>query len=136
MFIPKRIPSELTDHILPFNWDARLVWQQAAKVDQRLLAEFEYLLDLPLWSSQPKMGMLFDIAPRTVMAFPERAPHQTQRIHEARIEFPVDLIRYRGREWVLDGVHRIAKLSLMGADTIRVRVHDETIIPRITAQNG
>jgi len=132
----KRIPPELTDHILPFNWDVHLVWQQEADVTQRNLTEFEHLFDLPLWSSRPNMGMLFDIAPRTVMEFPERAPHQTQRIHEVRIEFPIDLIRYQGREWVLDGVHRIARLSLMGMDTIRVRVHDETVIPRIMGQNG
>lgn len=130
----KPIPPELANHILPFNWDVRLVWQQEAEVSQRLLLEFEYLLDLPLWSSRPKMGMLFDIAPRTVMAFPEKAPHQTQRIHEARIDFPIDLLRYQGREWVLDGVHRIARLSLMGVDTIRVRIHDEAAIPRITVK--
>ena len=131
----KRIPPELADHILPFNWDVRLVWRQEAEVTLRLLAEFEYLLDLPLWSSRPNMGMLFDIAPRTVMTFPERVPHQTQRIHEARIEFPIDLIRYQGREWVLDGVHRIARLSLMGVDTMKVRVHEETALPRIITES-
>jgi hypothetical protein len=130
----KRVPTELVEHILPFNWDVRRVWEQEAAISRRPLADFEYLLDLPLWSSQPKQGLLFDVAPRVVMDFPEKSPHQTQRLHEARIEFPIDLLHHQGREWVLDGVHRIAKLSLMGVDTVSVRVHDETAIPRIIVQ--
>ncbi len=127
----KHVPAELTEHILPFNWDVRRLWELEAAVTQRPLVNFEYLLNLPLWSSRPNQGMLFDISPRVVMDFPEKSPHQTQRIHSARIDFPIDLLQYQGREWVLDGVHRIAKLSMIGEVVVNIRIHDETVIPKI-----
>jgi hypothetical protein len=132
----KRVPSEIEEHILPFNWDVRRVWELDAAIVLRTLESFDYLLDLPLWSSRPKCGMLFDIAPREVLASPGISPHQTQRIHDSRIEFPIDLLRYQGRDWVLDGVHRLAKLIAIGEKTVRVRVHDETVIPRIKNEDA
>ncbi|MBK1884650.1 hypothetical protein JIN85_19700 [Luteolibacter pohnpeiensis] len=132
----KYVPPELSEHILPFNWDVRRVWEQASVITQRPIADFDYLLDLPLWSSLPKQGMLFDISPREVMAYPERAPHQTLRIQNACIDFPIDLLHYQGSEWVLDGVHRIAKLWMKHEDTLNVRVHGEEIIPRIRIEEA
>jgi hypothetical protein len=128
----KNIPATLTGHILPFNWDVRRVWAQKAKVCVLPLADFDGLLDLPLWSSVPNRGMLFDLLPREVVAVPQKAPHQYRRILAANTEFPIDLLSYRGRRWILDGVHRLAKLSLIGVEVVSVRCHPEAIIPQIT----
>jgi len=129
----KVLPPILADHILPFDWDVRLVWVQEAEVSRWLIADLAYLLDLPLWSSVPGQGMLFDISPREVLASPDRSPHQHLRIAQADLAFPIDLLRYRERHWILDGVHRLAKLALLGEDFVSVRVHAEAIIPRILA---
>ncbi len=130
----KIIPDILADHILPFDWDVHLVWEEAAEVFPRPLTDFDYLLDLPLWSSVPNRGMLFDISPREVIAFPQRSPHQYQRVLKANIIFPIDLVHYQEREWILDGVHRLANLYLMGTDFVSVRLHSNAIIPQITAR--
>ena len=124
----KVIPDILVDHILPFHWDVAKVWEQEAEVVALPFADLNYLLDLPLWSSVPDRGLLFDISPREVIASPQRSPHQHRRILEADIGFPIDLICYQGRRWILDGVHRLARLSLMETDLVRVRLHEETII--------
>lgn len=129
----KIVPKEIADHILPFNWDVRLVWRQEAAVLQRPLLDFDYLLNLRLWSSVPNRGMLFDISPREVIASPHRAPHQERRMLTADIRFPIDFLHYKERLWILDGVHRLARLSQMGADVVSIRVHSEATIPRITA---
>ena len=130
----KVIPAILADHILAFNWDVRRVWEQKAEASVLPLMDFDYLLNLPLWSSVPNQGMLFDISPREVIASPQRSPHQYRRILDADIKFPIDLISYRGRKWILDGVHRLAKLSLMGKTVVSIRLHDEAIISEIIAQ--
>jgi hypothetical protein len=128
----KSLPDILTNHILPFDWDVRLVWQESVEVVIRPLVDFAYLLDLPLWSSVPNQGMLFDISPRKVIDHPQRSPHQYERIQKADTDFPIDLLRYQEREWILDGVHRLAKLFIIGAESARVRVHSDGIISRIT----
>jgi hypothetical protein len=130
----KAIPAHLAEHVLPFNWDVRRVWEQTAEASVLPRVDFDYLLNLSLWSSVPSRGMLFDISPREVIAFPQKSPHQYRRILEAKIEFPIDLLSYRGRQWILDGVHRLAKLALIGGEVVSVRCHPETIISKITTQ--
>jgi hypothetical protein len=127
----KVLPDILADHILPFDWDVRRVWTQEAVVSRWPIADLAYLLDLPLWSSVPGRGMLFDISPREVLASLERSPHQHLRVLQADVAFPIDLLRYQERHWILDGVHRLAKLALVGEHFVNVRIHSEAIIPRI-----
>jgi hypothetical protein len=71
----KYVPSVLAEHILPFNWDVRKLWNLEAEISLQPRSDFDYLLDLPLWSSVPDQGMLFDISPREVIVCPERSPH-------------------------------------------------------------
>ncbi|CAH1073392.1 hypothetical protein NTG1052_20075 [Candidatus Nitrotoga sp. 1052] len=58
--MPKVIPEVLKEHILPFNWDVCKVWAVDTDTVQVSCSEFAYLLDLPLWSSVPCRGLLFD----------------------------------------------------------------------------
>jgi hypothetical protein len=127
----KVLPDILAGHILPFDWDVRRVWTQEAEVSRWPVADLAYLLDLPLWSSVPGRGMLFDISPREVLSSPGRSPHQHLRVLQSDVAFPIDLLRHQERHWILDGVHRLAKLALMGDEFVSVRVHSEAIIPRI-----
>jgi hypothetical protein len=127
----KSIPPELVSHILPFNWNVRNVWSLPTPAQQIKRSELDYLLDLKLWSSVPKAGMLFDISPRSVIANPAHFPHQYQRVQRADISFPIDMMDYRGQRWILDGVHRLAKLYLMHSEWVALRLHSEAIIDEI-----
>jgi hypothetical protein len=75
--------------------------------------------------------MLFDISPREVIICPERSLYQYHRIEQADISFPVDLLIYQERQWILDGVHRLTKIFQLGAEFVPVRLHLETVIPHI-----
>ena len=127
----KSIPPELVSHILPFNWDVRNVWSLPTPAQQIKRSELDYLLDLKLWSSVPKAGMLFDISPRSIIADPASCPHQYQRLQQADISFPIDMLYYQGRSCILDGVHRLAKLHLMHSEWVALRLHSEAIIDAI-----
>ena len=130
--MPKYVPPALTDHLLPFNWDVRKVWGLVAPVSEIAISEFSYLLELPLWSSVPNQGMLFDISPAEVICDPSASPYQTQRLADADTRFPIDLLLLNDRRWVLDGVHRIAKLSTLNVPCVHVRVHTASIITLIS----
>ena len=118
-------------HILPFNWDVTKVWSLPATINQAPIQDFTYLLELPLWSSAHGQGMLFDTRPMDVLNHPERFPHQTQRIQQAETGHPIEMIMYQNRKWILDGVHRIAKLYGQEATQVAVRTHTEDIVPLI-----
>ncbi|RYD23082.1 MAG: hypothetical protein EOP88_05605 [Verrucomicrobiaceae bacterium] len=128
---PKIVPPHLSDHILPFQWDVREVWKLPGEVMLRPRADYDYLLDLPLWSSVPEQGMLFDISPREVILDAEQSPFQTERVRMADMRYPIDFVETDGRLWILDGVHRLARHYQMGTVFIRVRCHPGSVIPRI-----
>ena len=130
--MPKIVPEILRDHILPFDWDVRKVWALEAEIRHIRPADFAYLLELPLWSSVPNQGLLFDISPIAVIRNPASSIYQTQRLHQVDIAYPIDILRFQGRPWVLDGVHRIAKHFILNTSSLPARFHDENIIPAIS----
>lgn len=127
----KRIPDSLKPHILPFNWDVRQVWALATPAVRVVRCQYDYLLDLPLWSSVQGCGMLFDISPMAVIRDPAASPYQTGRIAQTDICHPLDFLLYGGHSWILDGVHRLAKHHILGSETIMARFHPPTQIPII-----
>jgi hypothetical protein len=127
----KIIPPNLKNYILPFDWDVRKVWALPTQVTSQKTLDFEYLLDLPLWSSIKGCGMLFDLSPNEVIQNPLISPYQAERLSAADISFPLDFLLHQGRTWVLDGVHRLAKHKLIGNLVVEVRFHDESSISEI-----
>ncbi len=132
----KNIPPELSGYILPFDWDVKKVWEQKAPVENLPLEEFEFMLDLPFWSSRPNSGMLFDVTPGQVMAELDMYPHQKKRIQNADTGFPVDFIHDGGVQYILDGLHRIARLKMSGETRLRLRRHGMSIRARIEADQS
>lgn len=129
--MPKIVPDILKDHILPFDWDVRKVWGLKADVVQVSTFEFAYLLELPLWSSVPKQGLLFDTCPIDVIRDPEVSHYQAQRLQQTDLQYPIDVLVAQEKQWILDGVHRIAKHFILKKTTLAVRFHNEYIIPAI-----
>lgn len=123
----KVIPNELRNHVLPFNWDVQRVWKLPATVEIVSMQELDNLFDLPFWSSVPHSGMLFDITPNQVLACPEQYPHQLERIEKADIQFPIDFIYDNNTYFILDGLHRLAKLRQLGVSQVKVRKHDPNV---------
>ena len=94
-------------------------------------SEFAYLLELPLWSSVPKQGLLFDICPMDVIRDPKVSSYQAQRLRETELRYPIDVLVANEKRWILDGVHRIARHFVLNSSVLAVRFHDESIIPAI-----
>ena len=129
--MPKFIPDILKDYILPFNWDVRKVWALNADVVQVPCFKFAYLLELPVWSSVPGRGLLFDICPMDVIRNPNTSIYQTRRLREAKLRYPIDVLVVEEMLWILDGVHRITKHFALDNPTLAVRFHNENIIQDI-----
>jgi hypothetical protein len=127
----KIVPETLKLHILPFNWDVRKVWALKADVVRVSCSEFAYLLELPLWSSVPNQGLLFDTCPMEVICNPNVSVYQHQRLQKIELQYPIDVLVIRDKRWILDGVHRIAKHFILNSPMLLVRFHDESVIPEI-----
>ena len=124
----KYIPEILKDYILPFNWSAKAVWALKSPVLRVQRVEYDYLLNLPLWSSVAGKGLLFDTKPIDVINDPSISTYQTARLKNVDIAYPLDFLIFKGRKWILDGVHRLAKLYMFKKEIINVRLHPGTCI--------
>jgi hypothetical protein len=127
----KHIPTKLKDRLLPFNWDVQKVWALDAPEERVPTNELAPLLELPFWSSKPNSGMLFDLSPVEVIKDLDRYAHQKVRILNADIRFPIDFIIHEKRFYILDGLHRLARLQLEGAVTVRIRKHSLAVQEKI-----
>ena len=129
--IAKALPEVLKPHILPFDWDVSRVWTLEAEAVPIKSGEFAYLLELPLWSSIPGRGMLFDTRPIDVMRNPALSPYQARRLANVDLDYPIDVLLLDNRQWILDGVHRIARHFQLGHREFPVRFHDSRVVPDI-----
>ena len=127
----KTIPAALTGHILPFRWDVRKVWALEAPAHQIACSDFAYLLELPLWSSAKGKGLLFDLCPQDVIRDASLSSFQSQRLKDVKLDYPIDVLIFQERRWILDGVHRIAKHLMLNIPTLPVRFHEEAVIQLI-----
>jgi hypothetical protein len=129
--VSKIVPESLRDYILPFNWNVHKVWALEANVVQVPCSDFVHLLRLPLWSSKPNQGLLFDLCPMDVIRNPNISIHQAKRLQETQLRYPIDVLVMNERRWILDGVHRLAKHFVSNSSVLSVRFHDESIFPAI-----
>jgi len=128
------IPNILKNHILPFDWDISKVWKLEALATTSNREQFDYLLDLPLWSSRANQRMPFDTKPLDVIKNPNLSVYHYERIMNADICYPIDFIFYDGSNKILDGVHRLSKLYIMNVDTIDIRIHHTSVLSKISLE--
>jgi len=131
----KYIPEVLKEFMLPFNWDVRKVWMQEADIEEIMLSELEFMFELPYWSSKPNSGMLFDITLNQVLDDLAKYPHQTERVENADIQYPIEFIFENGTYYILDGLHRLARHKLLDKKTVKVRKHKLEICANIQVNN-
>jgi hypothetical protein len=105
---------------LPFEIDPVQVWVLPATVRSFDVAQLTWMLDLPFW---PKDGRLFQVSPQEVLANASASPLHHARIMAADLTFPVDVVSYRGRWLLLDGLHRLSRAVSLSLAQILARRH-------------
>ncbi len=126
------IPSIIREVGFDFSWDVTKVWQLDVPVSDMQLAELVWHFDIPfLWYD----GGVYNLTPRQVMTEPDRYKDEFLRMLESDPGYPIDIMRNKGRWLILDGLHRLMRLSREGKDTVRVRKIPRSKIPAIQ-KNG
>ena len=75
--------------------------------------------------------MLFDLKPREVLTNPLQHPYHSNRIEEAEINYPICVTRFKEREIVIDGIHRLAKIVGINITQVDIKLIDERSIQEI-----
>lgn len=125
------LPDSLRDVILDFHWDCERMWQLDLPVTEMAVAELEWHLRLPLWSDD---GRPFTVSPAEVSANRERFHAHYARTMAADLRFPLHLLNRHPRPTILDGVHRLHKASLLGHQSVQVKLLPTNRLDEIAAR--
>lgn len=100
------------------DWDVEALWALELPVEDFPVSELLWHLDVPLW---PADGVGYRLSPRRVIAAPEIHRVEFDRMRAADARYPIEITYHLERWMILDGVHRLLKAFVAGAETIRVR---------------
>jgi len=112
-----------------FSWDEKKVWELDVAKESAPIDLLTWHFDAPfIWS---KPDGYYDVNPRDVIENPGLHPEEYERTMNADTSYPIDIMYWRGRWLILDGLHRLMKLSVNGANEIVVRKIPESAIDQI-----
>jgi hypothetical protein len=104
------MPETLREVFPPYRWQLAKLWELDLKVEPVEIADLVWMFDLPLWQLE---GERFRVMPHQVAETPMNFRAHYQRVMDADLDFPINLVAYRGRLVVLDGVHRLLKAHFL-----------------------
>jgi hypothetical protein len=104
------MPAALREVLPPYRWQLAKLWELDLKVEPVEVADLVWMFDLPLWQLD---GERFRVTPNQVAETPMNYRAHYQRVMDADLDFPVNLVAYRGRLVVLDGIHRLLKAHFL-----------------------
>ena len=78
--------------------------------------------------------MLFNLKPNDVIRNPGKHPFHDNRIAEADLSYPLEMMFTVDRFAILDGIHRLAKYAMQGIEEVRVRIIPAEFLPAFTIE--
>lgn len=98
-------------------------------VEEMDINELTWHFSVPFWNAPN--GGYYDLTPEEVKSEPETHKQEYDRTMKADMSHPLDIMFWKGRWVLLDGLHRPLKASILGQDKVQVRKVPESAIPDI-----
>lgn len=129
----RELPAIIKEVGFDFSWNERKVWELDVPTEEMPIYELTWHFDVPfIWS---KPDGYYDVNPREVIEHPEQYPEEYERTMQSDTNYPIDVMYWRKRWLILDGLHRLMKQAIQGKPIVRVRKISENSIPLIR-KNG
>jgi len=110
-----------------FDWYGEKVWALDVPVEEMAIEDLEWHFEMPFWWTE---GGYYDFKPIWAMSEPKKYPDRIDRIMKADLDYPLDIMHWKGRWLLLDGLHRLAKAKMTGLKKVRVRKIPAEAIPK------
>ncbi len=85
-------------------------------------------LDMPFWEKDGTDD--WNLTPRDVMNKIEGSSEHQERVKKADLQYPIFVIKKKGRWLIIDGVHRLVKALQSGHKTIKAKIVTPELIRR------
>jgi hypothetical protein len=125
----RQLPDIIREVGFDFSWDERKVWELDAPIEEMPITELTWHFDIPfIWS---KPDGYYDVTPSEVVENPDSYPEEYSRTMQADTDYPIDIMYWKKRWLILDGLHRLMKQAIEGKEVVSVRKIPQTAIPVI-----
>jgi len=124
----RELPAIIKEVGFDFSWDESKVWVLDFPTESMPMSELSWHFDIPFWNTP---GGFYDLYPRDVISNPDRHEQEYQRTMSADTGHPIDVMLWKGRYVILDGLHRLVKQAIEGKQEVVVRKIPKSAIPRI-----
>ncbi len=123
------LPEIIKEVGFDFSWDERKVWKLDVPAEEMPISDLTWHFDIPfIWS---KPDGYYDVKPSEVIDHPDLYPEEYERTMRSDVTFPIDIMWWKERWLILDGLHRLMKQSIQDEKTVKVRKIPESAIPII-----
>jgi hypothetical protein len=104
----------------PFDWEEKEVWELDVPVERMDISELTWHFDIPFWQTD---GGRYDLKPSEVISNPEKYRRHKERIEKSDTSYPLDILKNpkTGYWTLLDGLHRLVRLKMLGETAVNVR---------------
>ncbi len=116
-------PKIIEDITPDFDWDSKKIWALDLPIQEMKIDDLIWHFDYPFWEKEGTDD--WNLTPLELIKNPEAEPSHYRKIQEADLSFPIEVIEYKGRYRILDGIHRLVKAYMQGQKTIQVRIIPE-----------
>jgi len=123
----KIIPEIIKKVGFDFHWSEEKVWKLDVPVEEIDIKELEWHFELPFWHSTGH----YSLKPIEVIEHPEKYKEEYERTMRSKTEYPLDIMKNKGRWLLLDGLHRLVKAKILGMKKVKVRKIPRSEIPNI-----
>lgn len=110
------IPSEINKG---FSINEKLLWALDIPVTEMTFKELSHNLDIAYLDREGTDD--WNLTPRQLLAEIQHEKTHAKRVFDAKIDYPLDIYRHKGKWIILDGVHRFTLIAKLGLTTVRVR---------------
>jgi hypothetical protein len=125
----KVLPKIIQEVGFDFQWSTKKVWELNIQPEDMDISELEWHFEIPFWS---KPNGFYDLKPQEVLENPEKYKKEHQRIINADMTYPLDIMSWKNRWLLLDGLHRLVKAKSLRLTTVKVRKIPASVIPLIS----
>jgi len=121
-------PKIIRDVGFDFKWSEEKVWALDIPTEEINISDLIWHFDFPFWN---KPDGYYDLKPNEVLANPEIYTEEFERTTKADLSHPLDIMFWKNRWLLLDGLHRLVKAHTLGMNKVKVRKIDLRYIPLI-----
>ena len=121
------IPDIIKEVGFDFSWDENKVWALNYPVEKMNIKELEWNFDIFFnWHGDE----IYNLKSADIINNPDKYKEEYERTMKADLNYPIDIMKNKGRWLILDGLHRLMKAKILSVNQIKVRK-----IPRIEIDN-